>query len=1447
MHPEPPKGTRPAHKPPGKPVVWDGWRAWTVQKEPRIRRVRVHVSTVLLGLLLLASGARAQTNPVFLDDSTLAADVLAGLPGLLASDNPGEAVRLLQRLLDDEGDRLIETTNDPDLLESVRARVHRVLLQDSALLARYRTVETETAALLLEAGRAEEVERTRLLTAPGFEAVLRVAADHLASGRFESARLALLQLETHPDRHDPVLAARTAALWAQLAAYLDREDIHAAARRWADSLGLHYTPPTPVEWPRALLTPAISPMSAGSLPDLTELVETPLCSADLRPVGGKGANNSTTIEQPLPSSRRSRTALELPYIFPLVVGDTIYTTDGLWINAWDRLTLTPRWRTKPRGADNEREALEEQYAAAIYRQNRSRDVEEATTLALHGRVLLAATGLVADGSRRGDPRLHALDARTGRVLWSAYIDELDPELDEGSSRGPALFEGDLAIVAVRKTSKAKRYASAYLVGIDLADGSARWVRLAGSAGWLAYGGRGLWTDWPTIHRGIVYSVDKLGVICALEAGTGRYRWVRRLPGVEGRIPGSPPPWTASTPVIDGNTLLTLSPDRRELLRLDLATGEILSRRDTKPLGSPGYIFPHRDRLIAVSLRRVATLPIADAETAPARVSSVVADPGIVGRVVAAGNSLLLPLATGFGVVNLDTLKAEHGIELSAPGNLVPLDQQLLTADNEQLHSYLVWEDAAEVLRARLEADPTNAATAISFAELAHRAGHPEAVLAPIDHALSAMATDPLSPTIRPGQERLFALLLEMLRNAEANRNAPPDAPPEAPLPPKMLDALAERMGLVAVTPDERATHLLVRSRLHETIGRIEQAVADCQTILTEPQLAGASWSLGPSSVRAEIDALARLDRLLGRFGREPYAPFEAIAAEQLAQLRATDAEAAAYESLARAYPRSAVAPAAWLAAAEHHAGQGSALALDRALARGIQSAAANSATSLPPDPALIGELLGRRLSTLLAANRLDTAAALLSRSRTDWPGVLLTASGVPLDPAALAATLRERVGIRTLRPRIGPGLVGTGTELPGWVLMRPLDRRDAQARRPGLMLLTAGQIGLWQFDQNTQRLAPLWTAPSTTKPTLVRFDPDRVLLLEPDEQGGSLLALDPADGRVLWQSDPLGETLARAHGSASPPGQESFDAPLDGEVAAGDLLLALDETTIAVVSRSGRAAGIDLASGQVVWARRTGCRRVNDAAAGDGVLVLGGTSAPASNDIAGEPTVLVLDLASGEEISRYAPATGPAAGRVRWVHLTPGTGRVVVGLSRGLVGLALPLAQPDWTLADLPVEQTTGAWGVGTRLFVQSSMRELALVDAVTGELRNPRLDTAGALELGEPIDAVHEADRFVLLSPAGCAMLDATTGELLAADAIDPIAGGMVQPALAADHLVLAEREPIPGQIGLYRLHILDAATARALSTVTLALTDRPRRVAVLDGAILITAGDRTIVLPTE
>ncbi|MFG0259602.1 MAG: PQQ-binding-like beta-propeller repeat protein, partial [Phycisphaerales bacterium JB041] len=901
------------------------------------------------------------------------------------------------------------------------------------------------------------------------------------------------------------------------------------------------------------------------------------------------------------------------------------------------------------------------------------------------------------------------------------------------------------------------------------------------------------------------------------------------------------PWASSQPIIDGDTMLVLGPDRSELLRLDLATGEIVGRRTTRDFGSeqhrPGYMFAHQGRLVAVGPNNITTVAVDRAIDGPLRLSKQIPSPGIIGRVVAGGDALLVPVQTGVGVLDFQSLEARTGILLDAPGNLLPLRTQLLTLDNERLHSYLVWEDAATVLAERLDDNPADAETAITFAELAARAGRHGSVLDPVDRALRAMALDPLSPSLRASQERLFTLLLGLLREGEAEAGA---------VPPEVLEGVATRMEAVAVSPAERSTHLLMRAALHERLGRPERAVADCQAVLADPELSRASWSRGVSSVRAELHALAELDRLLDDGGPSLYGSFSRRAASELTSLETEQADAAAYEALARAYPRSAASPAAWLAAAAGHEAKGRALPADRALARGIETAEACLGIGVTIDTALVAELLGRRLTGLVASNRLDAAATLVRRIETSWPGVAPTARGENVDRDATAALLRERADARNARATIGDSLSGSATELPGWVLMRSIDRNGALALREGVMMYRAGAVGLWTAAEGDVPVEPAWTVPFSTKPALVRHDADRVLLFEPDEQGGAIRAIDPRSGEELWRVGRLGEALVTARGPVGG-AQEPFDAPLDGRVDPGDMLIATDETSVALVTRSGRVVSIDLASGRVAWAQRTACQRVHDAAAGDGVLVLVGTSTPPNDDSAGEPIVLTLELANGEEISRLGGGTGAIGGEASWVHIAPGSGRAVVGFARDVVALSLPEAAPVWTLTDIAVEETRGAWTVAGRLFVQTSMRELVRIDPQTGSLLDNRLETAGCLEVGEPIDAIEDRGHLLLLSPAGFARINPATGALVTADAISPLSGGMVQPVVAANRVVMVERDAIPGAPGVYRLHLLDATNGRALRTQTLALHDRPRRVGLLDGTILLTTGDSTVVLRTE
>src|SRR4029453_7158613 len=97
-------------------------------------------------------------------------------------------VRLYQELLDDFGLKLIPFSEaTPDQFASVRQRVLETLIDDQALLERYRLIQTPLAEQLLQAQELQKLAMTRSLTEPGLEALLRLAQQDLEAARFYTA------------------------------------------------------------------------------------------------------------------------------------------------------------------------------------------------------------------------------------------------------------------------------------------------------------------------------------------------------------------------------------------------------------------------------------------------------------------------------------------------------------------------------------------------------------------------------------------------------------------------------------------------------------------------------------------------------------------------------------------------------------------------------------------------------------------------------------------------------------------------------------------------------------------------------------------------------------------------------------------------------------------------------------------------------------------------------------------------------------------------------------------------------------------------------------------------------------------------------------------------------------------------------------------------------------
>lgn len=1416
--------------------------------------VRTLAGAAALAICLTARGQLA--NPVYPDDSPSARDTLVRVAEFAESGNEGEAVRELQRLLDEQPDRVVASPEDPDLFLSVRAMVHRTLLASPPLLERYRATEGPRAEQELAAGAHGAVEATRLLTRAGFEATLRVAQERLEGGELEAARLTLEQLEEHPDRRGTPLGADAANLMRLIGRYLDRPEIWERAGRWATEAGADADGPrAPVALPPSLTAPRATLLEPAAATEAKALPPEPLWTAPLG--GGEGREGPTdAIAQP---GGRDDAAAGL-WVLPAVVGDTVYVNDGEWITASDRFTLRPRWSIRPPGgAADPRNRADRALRSRTLMLGRQIEDTMSVSATPGGRLLVATTGIAVSGSRMGNPRTHGILGATGEVLWSVDVADLDPQLQDAMVRGPALLDergGGTAVLIARKSAQGRRIVSVAMVGLSLESGKLRWVRPIASAGAMPLRSDMRYSDIGLLHRGVAYMSDGLGVAAAVEAATGRPVWVRRMPVVERPTSDHGNPWMWNAPVADGGTVVLLTPDRRDVVRIEAASGRVLERRAAGLLGDPAYLLRAGDWLAAVSSARVALLPMADLATGAVRLTRSVPGPGIRGRVVVSGQRLIVPLEGGLTELDPAAPGAEARVlAAGTTGHALPLASQLLVVGEGTLHSFLTWEVAEKLLRERMDADPADAAPAVTYAELAYRTGHPELIGGAADRAIAAIERDPAAPASRTERLRLFESLRAM---AEASQGTDPRGEEARPGRPALdvatLEGVVRRMELAADDNDQRVSHLMILGRLREMQEKPALAAEAYQRVLAHPTLAAATWRGSGTAVRAELEATRRVRRLVLEHGEGAYAAFDAEARDRAGALAAR-ASAEELEALARQYPAAAIGPELWLRAADLHEVAGRSQSAIAALREGLASAEASLGAGRADPPlaagvgTVTGELAGRMITLLEGEEQVFAAAQLLRRLSEDLPGLALSVHGEPLDTERLGGELLNRLARLERLPRIGESLSPEVQVLRGWSLMAPLAREGAAKAGEHAMMYSESrsEVALWGIGTGGRDPSggPAWVQQLWTRsyegrpPVLLRLDPEAAYLYWPATRGGTIERVDALSGSTRWRTGPFGELFPAA---GAPRRGDRFDAPLDGPVRSTDLLVAIDEQVVMLVERSGRAAAFDPTDGRLLWTVVGPVAQVHDADAGAGVVAIGGAAAGGRPGVEGEPLVTVYEARTGRLMQRIERPGSP----VRWLRLAESEdgGRLIVGLESHLLAVNPADGKTVWTVSGHPGLASQDAWVLGSRLYVLDLNRSLWQVSLETGRTGEGPLDTGEHLEVGGLIEASLIGDLAAFSTTAGVVMFD-PAGTLVGMDALDGTT--MVLPPAPSESLLVAlESEPslLDDDRPIYALHLLDTTSAMLRATHRLVLWDTPRRIGVLDGRIVLTAGEVTLVL---
>lgn len=1415
------------------------------------------VFAVVCGLAMSFSAPLlAQSGPVYPDDSVQAHEGLGRVKELAAAGNAGEGVRVLQALLDSEGDHVLVTDADPDLFVSVRARVHELLLSDKALLERYRTAEEAKAADLLQKGQHASVERSRLLTRSGFEACLRVAQSQLERAQFQAARITLKQLDAHPDRRaDARAGADAAGLAALLARYLPRDDVKEMASRWAADAGVGSV--------RAELFPLpkrqapIMPMDVLPPAEVQGLVKRPIQAAWLSEEAR--ANSEFETQRSLRDDNRAwflRSLRDEAWPVPALLGDRLLLNDGQSVSCLDRFTLQPLWSFTPElttdagdsGPFNRNDTVR---ALSL--------VEDTTSVAAGEGVAVAATGFAAGERREGDPRIYAFDLESGRRLWSASPAAMDSALAQAVVRGQLDLAEGVVIVPMRKIASSKRVASVHLAALDLFTGEMRWSRTLGSAGWVGAQRFTKAADVLSIHDGYAYKCDELGVLAAIEVGTGRVAWVRRLMSDQfGVRSESLPPWGGVKPLVVGDHLITLSPGREWLLRLDRATGAIVSRRPAAELGEPTYLVAVNGWIAAVSQDRVVFVDEAF-EKSEVKVLPPQRDRHMVGRAFAAGARLMIPV-TG-ALLSVDPAKPDAStlVELERLGNTIAVDGQVITTDRYRAYSYLNWDFADRVLSARLDADPRDPTPGVTLAELAYRAGRFDRIapaadraaaaitLAFGDHARGALAakarltlTTNLRTMIETGQDRL------------ATREPTDDTPAITDL--AVLDALVSRLSRLADSNAERVAALFALGRLRQDQALakaqdatlLAQAVDAYQKILEDPALASATWTSAGRSVRADLDASTRVMAIVQHAGRAVYAGHEQQITRQLELLGPTpDAEKLA--ELARAFPASERTTDLYLRAAALHerAGRvGDAItSLDRALEQARWALPLSGA-----DPAgaraRLGESAGRLLTAYVRSDRVTPAAQLIERLKREYPELALTSDGKPVVIETIAGELRSRLAAMDRRPRIGDAISGDVQTLVGWQFLRPLTSGGGARPTDQLLLHSSSsrQVSLFA-PQADGKLGQSWTVSYRDRaPALVSIDISSALFFWPSDEGGVLERVLTVGGTSAWKTPAFATLFAEPN----PTPHEIIETPRDRNVRKSDMLVTLDPQVVVLADHGGRVAAIDIESGRILWRQSTALSRIYDmiisADARGTTLALAGR-ARATDAAPESPALLALDLRTGHQsqLIRGLPSN------IGWVRVAGGA--AAVGLDDRVVCLDLASAGVNWMLADADMQGSLSAWAFGDALYVMSPKREIVQLDFAKGQRRQPQLDTRRRLSEPSPIEVASvgpPADgRVAFMAKRGIAVFDRDSA-LVGLDAFD--AGSeMLTPELADGMAVTVEANPRPSEAGVdvVGVYLLSMPSARLVYSRDITVGAAPRDLVVLDHRVVLTAGNVTLILP--
>jgi len=931
---------------------------------------------------------------------------------------------------------------------------------------------------------------------------------------------------------------------------------------------------------------------------------------------------------------------------------------------------------------------------------------------------------IPDGGDTPDTStLVALDARTGRPLWSNTLAALVAPFDQCRLDGAPLVLAD-RLVAVARRRKNFGFETALLVGFNRRTGEIEWQTHLGEAATGGYGYQRPTRTYPVAVGRNIFVHTNLGAIACVRADDGRIAWLRRYasafadPAAAAAYERSmkrPLPWRHNPTLAWRDQIIVAANDRDDILVLDQADGRVTRSVASESLHQPDSILGVvADRLFAAGSWTVAY------DLAAGRIAweRMLPDGQLLGRAALTATSVLLPTSVGLLQYPLDGGTAERVTWTAGQaGNLLPLNDCLLVASGDALTAWVSAGTAFERLDRRLKSDPSDPRPALMLAELAMQTGDGARGVRSIDEAIrrAGGAARLYDPRLR---QRIYRICMEYVGDAvNAARNHGDEAAARLPIALQLLD----RAAFSAPGIDGQVRQFLRRGEVCLLTGEPARAADAYQQLLSDPGLAARPVAVeGTSEIAAGHLARDRISRLILEQGRAVYGTVERRAAEQL-RIAVTSGDLKALSAVADRYPNSLAAPEALIRGASLHTSRNHPDDAARMLRRALGF---RDQVDAPHVMQLLAE-------ALTAADRKAAAAGWLDRAAREFPDYRMSRDGrtvsfgelrdLLLETEWLAAAARCRLAFPLQRQwsrefADAPAVL----EPPLWVA--PETARDR------VMVVSEGKLHL--LSPVTGR--PLWGAPPDcpAKPLLLALTPERAVLATRDQLKG----IDLASGQVAWQmggdprvaNDPAVDPEATVRWSVHAAGpQRVYAATDDGELFALRTLDGHVDWRIATQPKIGTRIAADARRVAFVsWFNRENVVVLLDAATGAVIR---------RSTLAAERPVQLLNFTDDGCLLAVTASTlhamDPESGNILWSASLPGraflatycVGLDGIYLSTDGVTLSrfdLLTGRPQWTTRPLagPANATFRAQAMD-ELVVVATDRTLFGIDARSGAI----------------------------------------------------------------------------------------------------------------------------------